>query len=51
MPKFLFNYIPESIKMEIEENGIHNAELILLKVLEADSLLAGIDETSNKFDL
>ena len=37
--------------MEIEENGIHNAELILLKVLEADSLLAGIDETSNKLSI
>ena len=37
--------------MEIEENGIYNAELIPLKVLEADSLLAGIDETSNQLSI
>ncbi|URM33141.1 LXG domain-containing protein [Cytobacillus firmus] len=37
--------------MGIEENGIYNAELILLKVLEADSLLAGIDETSNQLSI
>ena len=30
-----------SFKMKIEENGIWDAELILLKVLEVDSLLTG----------
>ncbi|WP_404356843.1 LXG domain-containing protein [Cytobacillus firmus] len=37
--------------MEIEENGIYNAELILLKVLKADSLLAGIAKTSNQLSI
>ncbi|MCS0670734.1 T7SS effector LXG polymorphic toxin [Cytobacillus firmus] len=37
--------------MEIEENGIYNTELILLKVLEVDSLLAGIRETSNQLSI
>lgn len=37
--------------MKIEENGIYNTELILLKVLEVDSLLAGIHETSNQLSI
>ncbi len=37
--------------MEIEENGIYKTELILLKILEVDSLLAGIRETSNQLSI
>ncbi|MBY0157743.1 LXG domain-containing protein [Cytobacillus firmus] len=37
--------------MKIEENGNYNTELILLKVLEVDSLLAGIHETSNQLSI